>query len=111
MESAGRVVYPIFRVKSLHGHVNERFACHNESGTPLNHGDVVSMFIKILGDVVAGVATAYYDCFLTFAVGMRAGELRRVDQAITFEIAETFDVGREVCFAGMASGLDDVVWV
>lgn len=72
----GGTIYPIFVVKTFHGHVNQTLACDDEGAAALHNCDIVAMVMVISGDVVAGIATADYDCFFALGVLSGLGELR-----------------------------------
>ena len=68
--------YPIFGIKTFHGHVHQSFACNDKGSTTLHHCNIVTMVMIISSYVVAGVATANYDCFLSLGVVFGLRELR-----------------------------------
>jgi len=103
--------YPIFRVKAFHSHVIQGLACMDECATALHHCHIVAMVIVVSSNIVPRVATAHYDCFLTFGILLGFGELRRVDQAVALKLVEPADVSGHVRLSGMACSQDYMAWV
>ena len=103
--------YTVFRVKSLHSHVEKSLTCDDVRAASLDHSNMVAMLVEVLGDVVGRVRAAYYHCLLASCVGLWALELRRMYHTGTFEFVETFDVRRKVGFTAGACRQDDVARV
>lgn len=72
-------MYPVFGVETFHAHVMETIACEDKSTTTLHHRDIIAMVVIVSSDVVARVATANYDCFLSVGVLRGLDELRGMD--------------------------------
>jgi len=104
----GRDLYPVFRVKSLHRHVEKSLTFNDIRTASLNHCNMVAMLVKVLCDVVGRVRTPYHDCFLAFTVGRRAQELRRMYCTVTLKTIDSLYVRRKVGFAAGAGRLDNV---
>lgn len=51
----GRDLYPIFRVKTLHRHVEKSLTTDDVRTASLNHCNMVAMLVKVLRDVMGGV--------------------------------------------------------
>jgi len=54
-QKMGRDSYPIFRVKTLHRHVEKSLTSDDVRTASLNHCNMVAMLVKVLRDVVGGV--------------------------------------------------------
>lgn len=98
-----------FLVHAAQQHVQAGLGPHHVGAAALHHRDVVAVLVEVLRDVVARVAAADDDGVLAFAVGLHAGELRRVAEG-ALEVVHALDA-REVHLARVARGLDDVAWV
>ena len=99
-----------FAVDTCHRDVDERATGDHERAAALYHRHRVAVLEVVLRDVVRGIAAADYDGFFACAGGLRADELRGVEDGAV-EGEEARDGGWEVCFAAGAGGLDYMAWV
>ncbi|KAK5632278.1 hypothetical protein RRF57_007992 [Xylaria bambusicola] len=76
----------------------------------LDHRDVITLFQKVLRNIMGRVARTNYDSFLALAVLPSSRELGRVTQAITFENFDAF-YRRLIFLARVSSGLNNVTRV
>lgn len=72
-------MYPIFGVETFHGHIMKIMACEDKSTTTLHHCDIIAMVVIVPSNVVAGVATADNNCFISVDVLLGLDELRGME--------------------------------
>ena len=74
--NGNRDCYPIFDIETFHGHIMVTIACDDKSTTTLDHRNIITVVMVIFSNIVARVARADYNCFLSLGALPGLGELR-----------------------------------
>lgn len=105
------MAYPAFIIQSAQQHVYDSLAGYDKSAAALDNGNIISMFVVVLSNILRGITGANNDCFLALSICFWSSKVSRMHEAVALEIVYSLDIGGNVWTPAVAGSLDDMPWV
>lgn len=103
-----KVAYPAFIIKSAQQYLYYSLAGYDKSTAPLDNGNIVSMFVVVLSNILRGITGANNNCFLALSIYFWRSKSARVHEAVALEIVYSLNIIRNVWNSGVAGSLDNM---
>lgn len=105
------MAYPAFIIQSAQQHVYDSLAGYDKSAAPLDNGNIISMLVVVLSNILRGIRGANNDCFLALSICFWSSKVGRMHEAVALEIVYSLDISGNVWAPVVAGSLDDMPWV
>lgn len=97
-----KVAYPVFTIQSAQKYVYDSLAGYDKSAAPLDDGNIVSMFVVVLSNILRGITGANNNCFLALSICFWSSKVGRMHEAAALEIVYSVDISRNVWTSAVA---------
>ena len=102
------MAYPAFIIQSAQQHVHDGLAGYDKGAAPLDNGNIISMFVVVLSNILRGVTGANNDCFLALSICFWSSKVGRMHEAVALEIVYSLDISGNIWAPAVAGSLDDM---